>query len=177
LALIIGYGPVGRSVERLLHDAGLDTVIVDTNMDTVSEVTREGRQAILGDASRRTILELAGVRQASSLVLTLPQATHRTAIISLARSMNPRLKVFVRARYLREREELEQAGASAAIFEEAEAAVALARLVLAEAGANREEIDQAARDIRTRLILENVTAAETDSPDETQKSSRGSSPR
>jgi CPA2 family monovalent cation:H+ antiporter-2 len=91
--------------------------------------------------------------------------------------MNPRLKVFVRARYLREREELEQAGASAAIFEEAEAAVALARLVLAEAGANREEIDQAARDIRTRLILENVTAAETDSPDETQKSSRGSSPR
>ena len=41
----------------------------------------------------------------------------------------------MRAHYLREREELEQAGATAAIFEEAEAAVGLARLVLADTGA------------------------------------------
>jgi len=157
LAVVVGYGPVGQTVDRLLREAGLATVIIDMNMDTVLELKREGRLAIFGDASREPILEQAGIPRASHLVLTLPQATDRATIVSLARNMNPKLKVFVRARYLREREDLEQAGATAAIFEEAEAAVALSRLVLVDAGAGRERIDNAVRDIRTRLILENVS--------------------
>lgn len=157
LAVVIGFGPVGRNVERLLREAGLSTVIVDMNLDTVSELNREGRSAIFGDASREAILELAGVKHASHLLLTVPQSTSRTAIISMARNLNPRLKIFVRARYLRERIDLEQVGATAAIFEEAEAAVALARLVLSDTGAGRELIERAVRDIRMRLILENVS--------------------
>jgi CPA2 family monovalent cation:H+ antiporter-2 len=157
LAVVVGYGPVGQTVDRLLRDAGLATVILDMNMDTVLNLQHDGRMAIYGDAGSAAILEQAGVERASHLVLTLPQTTNRAAIVSMARNLNRDLKVFVRARYLREREELEQAGASAAIFEEAEAAVALARLVLLDAGAGRERIDRAVRDIRLRLILENVS--------------------
>lgn len=157
LAVVIGFGPVGQTVSRLLRDAGLSTVVIDMNLDTVLELQQQGQTAIFGDASRDSILELAGVGRASHLVLTLPQSTNRTAIVLTARNLNPALKVFVRARYLREREELEQAGTTAAIFEEAEAAVALSRLVLADAGAGRERIDRAIRDIRLRLILENVS--------------------
>jgi mannitol/fructose-specific phosphotransferase system IIA component (Ntr-type)/CBS domain-containing protein len=101
------------------------------------------------------------VEHASHLVLTLPQTASRAAIVSLARHLNPRLKIFVRARYLRERGDLEQVGATAAIFEEAEAAVALARLVLADTGFGRESIEHAVRDIRTRLILDNVSTLRT----------------
>jgi mannitol/fructose-specific phosphotransferase system IIA component (Ntr-type)/CBS domain-containing protein len=127
------------------------------NLDTVAEVRGRGHAAVFGDASRDAVLEGAGVDRASHLVLTLPQAASRSAVVVAARKLNPRMKVFVRARYLREREELEQVGATAAIFEEAEAAVALARLVLADTGAGRESIEHAVRDIRTRLILENVS--------------------
>ncbi len=127
------------------------------NMDTVAELRRRGQTAVFGDASREAILESAGVGRASHLVLTLPQASDRAAIVAAARNLNPRVKTFVRAHYLREREELEQAGVTAAIFEEAEAAVALARLVLADTGAGRESIEAAVRDIRTRLILDNVS--------------------
>lgn len=157
LAVVVGFGPVGRTVDRLLQDAGLSTVVIDMNLDTVAEIRRQERHAIYGDASREAILESAGIATASHLVLTLPQATHRVAIVAAARHLNPKIKIFVRARYLREREELEQVGATAAIFEEAEAAVALARLVLADTGAGRESIELAARDIRTRLILDNVS--------------------
>lgn len=157
LAIVVGFGPVGQTVDRLLRNAGMTTVIIDLNMDTVAELRRKGQAAIFGDASRDAILESAGVDHATHLVLTLPQATNRAAIVAGARNLNPRLKIFVRARYLREREELEHVGASAAIFEEAEAAVALARLVLADTGAGRESIENAVRDIRTRLILENVS--------------------
>ena len=157
LAVVVGYGPVGQTVNRLLRDAGLVTVVIDMNSDTVLELQRQGQTAIFGDAAREAILEQAGVGRASHLVLTLPQSANRAAIVAVARNLNRRLKIFVRARYLREREELEQAGASATIFEEAEAAVALSRLVLVDAGAGRERIDRAVRDIRMRLILENVS--------------------
>lgn len=157
LAVVVGFGPVGQAVNRLLADAGMATVIIDMNMDTIQELHHQGQTAIFGDASREAILELAGVRRASHLVLTLPQTSNRVAIVALARNLNRQIKVLVRARYLRERLELEQAGANAAIFEEAEAAVALSRLVLVDAGARREHIDQAVRDIRLRLILDNVS--------------------
>lgn len=157
LAVVVGYGPVGRTVDRLLRDAGLSTVVIDLNMDTVAELRGQGQTAIFGDAAREAILESAGVDKASHLVLTLPQSTNRAAIVSVARSLNPKLKIFVRARYLREREDLELVGATAAIFEEAEAAVALARLVLADAGARRDLIEHTVRDIRMRLILDNVS--------------------
>jgi CPA2 family monovalent cation:H+ antiporter-2 len=161
LAVVVGFGPVGRTVDRLLREAGLSTVVIDLNMDTIAEVRGEGRAAIFGDASQEAILEGAGAARASHLVLTLPQAGSRAAVVAAARNLNPRLKVFVRARYLREREELEQVGATAAIFEEAEAAVALARLVLADTGAGRESIERAVRDVRTRLILDNVSTLRT----------------
>lgn len=158
LAVVVGFGPVGQTVDRLLRDAGLTTVVIDMNLDTVAELRRRGLAAVFGDASRVAVLDGAGVGRASHLVLTLPQSGDRAAIVAAARALNPRLKTFVRARYLRDRAELEQVGATAAIFEEAEAAVALAKLVLADTGAGRESIEAAVRDIRTRLILDNVTA-------------------
>lgn len=156
-AIVVGYGPVGRTVESLLREAGLNTVVIDMNMDTVLEITRQGGDAIFGDAANVTILEMAGVEKASHLVLTLPQHGNRAAIVSIARGLNEELKIFVRARYLREQGELEQVGATAAIFEEAEAAVALARLVLVDTGAGGDRIDRAVRDIRMRLMLENMS--------------------
>jgi CPA2 family monovalent cation:H+ antiporter-2 len=158
LAVVVGFGPVGQTVDRLLRNAGLTTVVIDMNMETVAELRRVGQTAIFGDASRETILESAGANRATHLVLTLPQSTNRAAIVHVARKLNPKLKIFVRAHYLSEGEELEQAGANAAIFEEAEAAVALARLVLADTGAGRDSIEHSVRDIRTRLILDNVSS-------------------
>jgi CPA2 family monovalent cation:H+ antiporter-2 len=156
-AIVVGYGPVGRTVARLLHEAGMETVIIDMNMDTVASIQASGGLAVYGDASREPVLEQAGIARASHLVLTLPHASERLAILSAARHLNDRLRVLVRARYLREREDLEQAGVGAAVYEEAEAAVALARLVLTDRGATREEVESAVRDLRLRLILENVS--------------------
>lgn len=156
-AIVVGFGPVGRSVDHLLRDAGLQTTIIDLNMDTVSELNRQGRTAIFGDASHASILEHAGVAQASHLVLTLPHSSERAAIVSAARDLNRDLRILVRARYLGEREELEQAGATAAVFEEAEAAVGLARLVLAGTGASREVVERSMRELRLRLIRDNVS--------------------
>lgn len=158
MGLVVGYGPVGRAVQRLLHDAGMRTVVIDQNLDTVLLLRNEGQAAIFGDAAREAILEQAGARRASHVVVTVPHASVRASVAAAARNLNPDARVFVRARYLREREELERAGATAAVFEEAEAAVALARLVLADTGVHRDAAERKVSDLRLRLIMENISS-------------------
>jgi len=150
-AVIVGYGPVGQAVERLVRQAGLDTVVIDLNPDTVRELTDGGRNALYGDASHPDILKQAGVATASHLVVTLPHSQNRVPLIMAARAHNPRLRILVRARYLQERPELRQAGASDACFEETEAAVALARLVLQDLQADEPAIERETERIRGEL--------------------------
>jgi CPA2 family monovalent cation:H+ antiporter-2 len=153
-AVIVGYGPVGRSVDRLIRQAGLPTVVIDLNLDTVNELAQAGRPALFGDASHPEILKHAGIERASHLVVTLPHSVNRGPLIAAARRLNPRLQILVRARYLRERADLEQAGASAACYEEAEAAVALARHVLRDIGQDGATIEQESERIRRELATE-----------------------
>ena len=150
-AVLVGYGPVGQAVERLVRQAGLHTVVIDMNPDTVRALTDQGRPALFGDASLPDILKQAGVDRASHLIVTLPHSLNRVPMVMAARELNPSLRILVRARYLRERRELEQAGASAACFEEAEAAVALAELVLRDLHHDEETIRRETSRIRDAL--------------------------
>ncbi len=156
LAVVIGYGPVGRSVHNALREARLTTAVIDLNISSIAALRTAGVAAVFGNAAHESILEQAGVRQASHVVLTLPQSSDRAAIVAAVRHLNPAARVLVRARYLRERADLEQAGATAAVFEEAEAAVGLARLVLADTGVQRAAAERKARELRLQLIVENV---------------------
>ncbi len=153
-AIVVGYGPVGRTVQRVLEEAGIGSVIIDMNMDTVAALRAKGKNAIFGDASNERILEEAGVQSASHLVVTLPDASHRAAIITAGKTLNEGIRIVVRARYLREREELERNGVTAAVFEEVEAAVALARLVLAGTGVHRDAARVKLEEIRFQLAVE-----------------------
>jgi CPA2 family monovalent cation:H+ antiporter-2 len=153
LAVILGYGPVGRSVDELLRDSELETVIVDLNMDTIGALTNEGRTAIYGDASNIEVLAEA-LPNAKYVVITLPHSANRGPLIAAVKLINPQIKIFVRARYVGERDELIQTGADAAVFEEAEVAVALARIVLAERGADDRAIGHETSRIRRRLHAE-----------------------
>lgn len=155
-AIVVGYGTVGRSVDHLLRDAGMTTVVVDFSMDTVSSLNASGQTAVYGDATHESILLQAGVRHASHVVFTLPHSPDRATIVANARRLNPRARILVRARDVHEREELEHAGASATVFDEAEASVALARVVLADAGVHREAAERKIRDLRLHLIVENI---------------------
>jgi CPA2 family monovalent cation:H+ antiporter-2 len=152
LAVVVGYGPVGRSVDEALRQAGTHTVVIDLNMDTVAAIRAGGRQAIFGDASHADILKQAGAQRASHLIVTLPHSVNRTPMIAAARQLNPDCRIFVRARYLRERDDLEQVGTSAVCFEEVEAAAALTSLVLADLGAVPARIEEHARRARDQAM-------------------------
>ena len=159
LAVVVGYGPVGRAVDEALRQAGTRTVVVDLNMETVARLNARGRHAIFGDASQPGILEQAGLARASHLVVTLPHSVNRTPMIAAARQLNPTCRILVRARYLRERAELEQVGTTAECFEEVEAAVALTSLVLADLGKDKTAIEEHAQRVRREALQPHPGAA------------------
>ena len=148
LAVLVGYGPVGRTLDRLIRGAGVETVVIDLNLETVSALAGEGRLALYGDASHPDILRKAGIARASHFVITLPHSLNRGPMITAARQLNPSCRILVRARYLRERAELEQAGADVACFEEAEAAAALAERLLRDLGSDETAIRSEGERIR-----------------------------
>jgi len=119
----------------------------------VEALTKQGRAAIFGDAYNIEVMHQA-LPNATHLVITLPHSANRGPLIAAAKLINPAIKVFVRARYVAERAELEQTGADAACFEEAEVAVALARLVLTDRGAARDAIRRETLRIRRQLQAE-----------------------
>lgn len=148
LAVIVGHGPVGRVVDALLRDAGIHTVVIEMNIETVQSLLKSGRSAIYGDATRVDILEQAGVRRASHLVVTLPQSAGRSDLILGARELNPSIEITVRTRYLGEQEALRTAGVNTAVFEEGEAGLALARHVMERRGVDKGTIENLLESLR-----------------------------
>jgi len=147
LTVILGYGPVGQSVDALLQREKVETLVVDLNLDTVKRLKTKGRRAIYGDAYNISILAEA-LPRATHLIITIPHATNRETLIIAAKLLNPHIKVFVRAHYISEGAQLTRVGADAVCFEEAEAAAALSRLVLLDRGMDNEAVRRETSSVR-----------------------------
>jgi CPA2 family monovalent cation:H+ antiporter-2 len=150
-AVVVGYGPVGQTACRILRDFQINPVVIDMNLETVRSLAAEGQLAIYGDATRRDILEAAGIGKSNYLLITIPDILTRTLVILTAKELNPELRVFVRARYVRERAWLEEVGATGISTEEGEAAIGLAVLLLREVGADEDRIRKEISKIRKEL--------------------------
>lgn len=163
-AVIVGYGPVGRTASSILKKFGVQPVVIDLNLDTVREIAQEGNFAVYGDATRRDILEAAGIEHARYLLVTVPEMLIRTAVILAATDINPEVRVFVRARYLKEKAWLEELGTAGMVTEEGETAIGLAVLLLRELGADENSIQEEIRRVQRELSLDShqVDMGDTD---------------
>lgn len=151
-AVVVGYGPIGRTVSRLLSENGIEPCIVELNVDTVRSLRAEGKSAIYGDAFRREILEEAGIRDAIALVLSAPTDVDGSAAISEARELNPDIVVVARCSYLAEVEALLRAGANDAFSGEGEVALAMTSSILRRLGATPEQVDRERDRIHGELL-------------------------
>lgn len=151
-AVVVGYGPVGQTVSRILRDFDVEPVVIDLNVDTVLRLNGEGHAAIYGDASRQEILRAAGIAQARYLLVTLPDSEARIQVIMTARDMNPELRVLTRARFMREVPLLEDVGSAQVSVEEVEGAVSLASMLLRLVGADAARIEVERQKIRSELF-------------------------
>lgn len=142
LAIVIGYGPVGQRVSTILRESEIQPVVVDLNVDTVSNLVSDGHPAIYGDGSHREILTAAGIEKAKFLLITVPDLTSAIAIVTTALDLNPRIKTLVRSRFLYAKPILEGLGVSTISFEEEEVAKAMTKALASEVSNSAGQEDE-----------------------------------
>lgn len=153
-AIVLGYGPVGQTVTRLLNDNGFQPVIVEMNVDTVQTLRKNDMLAHYGDASHPDTLRAAGAEHADILILSASSVNSAPEIIREAKHLNPKIRVIARTSYLKEAENLTAAGADAVFSGEGEVALSMTESILESFGATREQIDRESDRIRRKFFVE-----------------------
>ena len=149
-AVVVGYGPIGATVVRLLRENEIEPTVIELNLDTVRRLRAEGVRSVYGDATHRETLLEAGVEGAAALMLTSRMSGSEEAI-RLARDLNPKIQVFAREGYLRQVPALYRAGADFVVAGEGEVALAMTEHVLLQLGASPEQVDRERDRIRAEL--------------------------
>jgi len=152
LAIVVGYGPVGRTLTRLLRESDIEPVVIELNLDTFRELKTGGIQAVYGDASQQDTLTHAGVQKAASLILSTAGMPGSQELIRLAKQCNPSIRVFARSVHLREASALRQAGADTVFSGEGEVALSMTEFMLRQVGATPEQIDRERDRIRREFF-------------------------
>lgn len=154
-AVLVGYGPVGRTIAELLREHAIMTTVIEMNHETIKALQARFIPVVYGDATHADVLTAAGVEGAGTLILSAPGIPTAAHIIRQARAMNPEMRILVNTSYLSECAALEMAGASEVFSGEAEVALAMGVSVLRQLGVGTDEINRAGTRIRETL---NVSA-------------------
>jgi CPA2 family monovalent cation:H+ antiporter-2 len=126
--ILVGYGPVGKTLHRILSESGKSVTVIDLNLNNVRLLKKEGYSAVHGDVLRRGTLEDAGILESGTFILGA-DIENAAEVIRQARVINPNLLILARCIHLRDVEALRKSGANHVAAGEVEVAVALAEAV------------------------------------------------
>ena len=119
--IIIGGGRVGRAAAKNLTAAGLDYRIVEEQADRI----RDPEHYVIGDAADLGVLERAGIRQTSSVMITTHDDDVNVYLTIYCRRLRPDIQIIARARLDRNVSTLHRAGADAVLSYASTGATAL----------------------------------------------------
>ena len=89
IAVICGYGRVGRLVATALQRRGFDFVVVDESPHAVREAREDGIAAIRGNVENRVVLERAPLERATVLVVAVPDPVTTRYVVDTVRRAHP----------------------------------------------------------------------------------------
>jgi voltage-gated potassium channel len=132
--IVCGYGQVGRTVVQQLRKAQIPLVLIESNEGLYKEVVAEGIPVISGDGRQRNVLMDAGIERAKGICVLIDNDAENLYITITARSLNPHVKILMRAGQRRYAEAMRKAGADEVIIPEYEGGLMVSRLVEKYAG-------------------------------------------
>lgn len=146
--VIVGYGMNGRNLAKVLCRVSIPHLVLELNAENVRKGQAEGVPIHYGDATRREILQHAGLPSARILVIAISDALATRRTVALSREMNRDLHIIVRTRYMSEVDDLYKLGANQVIPEEFETSIEIFSRVLREYGIGRNLIERESEEIR-----------------------------
>lgn len=148
--VIGGFGRVGQAVATVLTELDVPFVALDSNARLVTASSLIGCTVYFGDASRKELLESAGVARARAFVVTVDDSEATWQVVYSIRANFPDVPILARAADIRRARELLALGAVAVIPETIEASLQLAARLLEKLGFPDEAITHKVADMRER---------------------------
>ncbi len=139
--IVAGYGQAARGLVRVLSGSGIPFVITTLSPEGANEAESEGLPVVRGDATKPFLLHHVGIDNAKMMVIADDSPSMARRITSVARNLNPTMRIVVRTRYTDEVDSLAAAGADSVIAEELESIVQLFGEVLRDYRIPAEEIE------------------------------------
>ena len=146
--LVVGFGMAGQTIARVLRSRGISYTGVDANAGTVRAAIARGEPVVYADAARRTILARLGVRNARMVVVAINEPIATREIVTLVRSLAPRVPILARTHFVLDVDALAQAGATRVVVEELESTLELVGAMLRQFGVPEESVARFAAELR-----------------------------
>ncbi len=118
-AVVIGLGPVGRSLTRRLEQRNIHVCAIDLSPVNLHALAQRGSHTVAGDARDPAILKRACAQEADLVIVSVPADDIALQIVTALRTLNPSGTLLVRCRFVASAAELNKAGADAVVSEEA----------------------------------------------------------
>ena len=98
--VVVGYGPVGKTVAHYLAKTH-HVLVIDQNIDTVSapESKRKNIQLLFGDATQLQLLERVKIESAQLVIITTPELPITHSIIEAVQQINPHADIIARVHF------------------------------------------------------------------------------
>jgi voltage-gated potassium channel Kch len=114
--IVCGFGRLGTELARGLHAGGADFVVIDRNVERVSQARELGYLCVEAEATDEAGLRAAGVERARALATVLPDDAANVFITLSARALSRDLSIIARGELPSTEVKLLQAGANRVVL-------------------------------------------------------------
>jgi CPA2 family monovalent cation:H+ antiporter-2 len=128
--VICGYGPVGQALHEAMERASVPVVILEMNANTVRDLHQRGVRVMYADATHLETMRLAKVETARAIAYTFPNPQMAVDGIRAARSLNPKIVTYARAKFCTEVALLQKEGVHHIFHDEVTSGEAMVKAVL-----------------------------------------------
>lgn len=96
--IIAGFGRFGQSFGRILKAQNINFVAIDHDPQHIEMVRKFGNKVYYGDATRKEILEAAGIKTAKYFILCIVDHEVSLKVVQTIKEHYPHIEIFARAR-------------------------------------------------------------------------------
>ena len=148
--LVIGFGRFGQVVTQILRTSGIETTIIDKDVEMIDVATRFGSKVYFGDGARLDVLRAAGAADARVVCVAIDDRADAVKIVEMVKAEFPLTAVYSRAYDRQHVLALLNAGVDFHMRETFESAVGFGRRTLAALGIEDEDAEEIIEDVRDR---------------------------
>lgn len=124
--IVVGLGNFGTFLATRLSELGHDVIAIDSQPDLVDTLGHRVSHAVVGDATRRAVLEEAGARDSDAAVVAMGDHLAASVLVLLALRDIGVKEIFVKVSSAEHQRIADALGATESIFPERETALDLA---------------------------------------------------